>query len=438
MLALYCDVEHVVRPGDRTSVHVSTTASTFRLELYPLGGSEPVWSGPALTGKLVPAGDPTRDWQWPDHPIDIPADLPGGVYLVVGLELDGSTGYEPSLVGYDATALLAITPERPASTALYKLPMRTYLAYNPAGGASLYVNRQWRDGACVAGVRRPGAGIGGPTAEPVDIYAPGNPRQTFWHWDEPFLSWASERGYALDVVFDTALDDEPELLGRYGTLVTAGHDEYWTAECRERTEEFVAGGGNVLVFGGNTCWWRTEVRDGELRVAKDEANPVVGDLWWRTDRPEASLIGLSFRHGGASWLAGRPPTSYEFRPDGDALLDGVDLAAFAELTDLAGYEVDGHAYEPRRPWQPTGVEDVPDGLVVLAYAPLADAPPAHWYSDPREPHLRSPRCATIAYHRHGDALIFNGGTTDWPRHLHHPAVDRLTRNVLDAAGVHGV
>ncbi|MDX3762438.1 MULTISPECIES: N,N-dimethylformamidase beta subunit family domain-containing protein [Streptomyces] len=256
---------------------------------------------------------------------------------------------------------------------------------------------------------------------------------TFWHWDEPFLSWASERGYALDVVFDTALDDEPELLGRYGTLVTAGHDEYWTAECRERTEEFVAGGGNVLVFGGNTCWWRTEVRDSELRVAKDEANPVVGDLWWRTDRPEASLIGLSFRHGGASWLAGRPPTSYEFRPDGDALLDGVDLAAFAELTDLAGYEVDGHAYEPGRPWQPTGVEDVPDGLVVLAYAPLADAPPAHWYSDPREPHLQSPRCATIAYHRHGDALIFNGGTTDWPRHLDHPAVDRLTRNVLDAA-----
>ena len=172
MLALYCDVEHVVRPGDRTSVHVSTTASTFRLQLYSLGGSEPVWSGPTLTGKLVPAGDPTRDWQWPDHPIDIPADLPGGVYLVVGLELDGSTGYEPSLVGYDATALLAITPERPASTALYKLPMRTYLAYNPAGGASLYVNRQWRDGARVAGVRRPGAGIGGPTAEPVDIYAP--------------------------------------------------------------------------------------------------------------------------------------------------------------------------------------------------------------------------------------------------------------------------
>ncbi|MFF4139397.1 N,N-dimethylformamidase beta subunit family domain-containing protein [Streptomyces mirabilis] len=245
-------------------------------------------------------------------------------------------------------------------------------------------------------------------------------------------------GYALDVVFDTALDDEPELLGRYGTLVTAGHDEHWTAECRERTEEFVAGGGNVLVFAGNTCWWRTEVRDSELRVAKDGANPVVGDLWWRTDRPEASLIGLSFRHGGASWLAGRPPRSYEFRPDGDALLDGVDLAAFAELTDLAGYEVDGHAYEPGRPWQPAGVEDVPDGLVVLAYAPLADEPPAHWYSDPREPHLQSPRCATIAYHRHGDALIFNGVTTDWPRHLDHPAVDRLTRNVLDAAGVHGV
>ena len=73
--------------------------------------------------------------------------------------------------------------------------------------------------------------------------------------------------------------------------------------------------------------------------------------------------------------------------------------------------------------------------MVLAYAPLIDASPMSWECVPREEHITSPRCATIAYHRRGEALVFNAGTTDWPRHLDHPAVDRLTRNVLDAVEV---
>jgi len=439
MLALYCDVERVVRPGDRLPVYVSTTASTFRLELYPVfGGHEPVWRSAALAGSLVPAGDPTCDWGWPGYDIEVPADVPGGVYLVVGLELDGVVGSEPSLVGYDGTALLAVSPARPTSTALYKLPMRTYLAYNAAGGTSLYANRVWRDGVCVTAVRRPGAGTGGPTAEPVDIYAPGQARQTFWHWDAPFLAWAARHGYPLDVVFDTALDDEPDLLGRYRSLVTAGHDEYWTPACRDYTQRFVDGGGNLAVFGANTCWWRTELRDGELRVGKDVANPGGGDLWWRTDRPEAPLLGLSYRHGGGSWLAARPPSRYEFRPDGDELLAGVDVDALSRLSTLAGYEVDGHAYRPGRPWQASGADGAPTDLVVLGYAPLLDAAPMSWDREPREPHIDSPQCATIAYHRRGDSLVFNAGTTDWPRYLDHPAVDRFTHNVLRAIGVPSV
>ncbi|MDJ0374380.1 hypothetical protein QMK19_33315 [Streptomyces sp. H10-C2] len=73
-----------------------------------------------------------------------------------------------------------------------------------------------------------------------------------------------------------------------------------------------------------------------------------------------------------------------------------------------------------------------------ATSAVACTPPARWYPGPREPQLRSPRCATIAYHRRGQALVFNAGTTDWPRHLDHPAVDRLTRSVLDAAAVRRV
>ncbi|HEU4426847.1 MAG TPA: N,N-dimethylformamidase beta subunit family domain-containing protein [Pilimelia sp.] len=436
VLALYCDMERVVRPGDRAPVYVSTTARTFRLELYRLGGQpRPVWRGGELPGEPVPAGDPTRDWGWPAYEIEVPADLPGGVYLVVGVELNGPPRPEPSLVGFDGTALLAVTPHRPGSTALYKLPMRTFLAYNAAGGSSLYANAVWRDGACVVGVGRPGTGAGGPTAEPADVYAPGWARQTFWHWDAPFLSWAGRAGYALDVVFDTALDTEPELLSRYGALVTAGHDEYWTAACLELTRDFVTAGGSLAVFGGNTCWWRAEVAGGELRVAKDVNHPGTGDLWWHRGRADSALVGLSYRHGGGSWSAARPASRYRFRLDGDKLLAGVDVDAFAMLPTLAGYEADGHAYEPGRPWRSTGRDGAPSDLVVLAYAPLTDEPPLVWQRESREPDVESPQCATIAYYRRDGSLVFNAGTTDWSRHLDHPGVDRLTRNVLDAIGV---
>jgi hypothetical protein len=439
MLALYCDVEAVVRPGDQISVHVSTTSSTFRLELYPaVGGSTPAWRSEAFPGALLPAGDPTRDWNWPGYLMDVPTDLPGGVYLVVGVELGNTVGADPSLIGYDGTALLAVTATRPTSTALYKLPMRTYQAYNPAGGASLYVNGVWREGSCVVTLRRPGAGTGGPTAEPVDIYAPGQPRQTFWRWDAPFLSWAARTGYQLDVVFDTALDGEPALLDAYRALVTAGHDEYWTPACYELTHRFVEAGGGLAVFGANTCWWRAEVVDTELRVAKDRHNPSGGDLWWRIGGLDSALLGLSYRHGGGSWLAARPESRYQFRPDGDPLLYGVDLETLTRLSTLAGYEVDGHAFRPNQPWQALNGDGTPADLVVLAYAPLVDQPPAAWAREPREEGLDSPRCAAMAYRRPAGSLVFSAGTTDWPCHLDNPAVDRLTRNVLDAVRVTNV
>src|SRR5205814_1744267 len=156
---------------------------------------------------------------------------------------------------------------------------------------------------------------------------------------------------------------------RYRALVTAGHDEYWTADCRLSTQDFVDSGGSLAVFGGNTCWWRTEVSGGELRVAKDTVNPGRGDVWWQSDRPESALIGLSYRHGGGCWLPTRPASRYEFRPGGDELLAGVDTEALSAPSTLAGYEADGHAYEPGRPWHPDRhLDGGPKELVVLAYA----------------------------------------------------------------------
>jgi len=435
VLALYCDVEQVVRPGDLVLAHVSTTAARFRLELHRFGVPGSVaWRSEQFEGRLTPACRADDDWRWPGYPVQIPPQ--SGLYILVGVGFgDGPEPTAPHLIGYDGTALLTVVPDRPRAAALYKLPMRTYHAYNPAGGASLYIDPRHSGGTAAVSLRRPGAGTGGPSAEAADVYGFGSVRQTFWHWDAPFLTWARQAGYDFDVAFDTQLDREPELLASYQVLVTAGHDEYWTAAGRRIVADHVDAGGSLTVFGANTCWWQATVADGVMRVGKDPANLLTGPaLWWRAGQPENELLGLSYRNGGGWWAGARPELRYHIdRPD-DPLLAGVDLAELEALTHLAGYEVDGHAYPPGSPGSVGRLDGAPPGFRVLAHAEIRDEPYASWDRPAREPGSNTPPVATIGYYRRGPALVFNAGTTDWARHLGCAPVDRLTRNVLDRVG----
>lgn len=432
MLALYLDPERVVYPGEAVPLHVSTTAETFQIEIYRIGDcARPVaWSG-TLPGALCPPGGPADDWEWPAHQVLAP-DQPG-LYLLVGVETGRDAGrHVPGLIGFDGTALLCVAAVGGRAALTYKLPVRTYQAYNPAGGGSLYVNQVWRDGYAEVSIRRPGGGVGGPTAEPADVYRPSSPRQTFWHWDAPFLAWAQRVGYGLDVVLDTQLDHAPELLDGVRAVVTAGHDEYWSDTGRRVIEDFVDRGGSLAVLGGNTCWWRADVMDGRMRVAKDRADTSTGPgLWWRQGRPENALLGLSYRNGGGWWGAARPATCYRTLRPNDPLWNGVDRAAFSRLEALAGYEVDGYAHVGD-PAYPDGSDGAPDGLTILAYAPLSRQGPTGWDTETREPGNDASALAALAYYRRGRSLVVNAGTVDWPLHLHEPPIDRLTRNILDA------
>jgi hypothetical protein len=425
-----------VAPGAQARIQVSTTARTFGLQLIRLTAAGPrlVWRSPPCQGERVAAGAGDADWDWPGYALSVPESAVAGVHLVAAVELETyGRAHAPDLIGLDGSCLLTVLPPRPAAPLLYKLPTQTYHAYNPTGGTSLYVNHSWTDQGCVVSLRRPGCGTGGLSAEQVDVYAPGNPRQSFWHWDWPFLSWLERAGIAVDVVPDTYLDAAPELLSSYRAVVTAGHDEYWTMAQRAALEDFVGGGGSYAVFGANTCWWRCDLTDSLMRVRKDpDALGTGRDLWWR-QQPENSLLALSYRNGAGWWGGMRPDTRYcVARPD-DPLLAGADLQALAALGSLAGYECDGYSY--------SAAIDVPDGrdgcpaeFTVLAHTELGTGhwPGSGWHYEEREQAGDAPRVGAIGYVRRGRSLVFNAGTADWAMHLAAPAVDRITRNVLAA------
>jgi hypothetical protein len=74
---------------------------------------------------------------------------------------------------------------------LYKLPLATYHAYNCTGGGCFYFepSRSLDPPGSRVTLHRPGGGIGGETHGAIDHYDAASARQTFAHWDAPFIRW---------------------------------------------------------------------------------------------------------------------------------------------------------------------------------------------------------------------------------------------------------
>src|SRR5207249_1659914 len=146
-----------------------------------------------------------------------------------------------------------------------------------------------RQPLCPPGYRvtthRPGGGTGGGIlTEPPDYYDPSSsPRQTFTHWDPPFIAWVESHGYRVDYCTDLDLHEDPSLLAPYRLLLSVGHDEYWSDAMRAHAEQFVANGGNLAFFSGNICWWRIHYTDNDTAFTCDK--PAGADQWWHV-KPE--------------------------------------------------------------------------------------------------------------------------------------------------------
>ncbi len=64
-----------------------------------------------------------------------------------------------------------------------------------------------------------------------DVYARDSRRQVFAHWDAPFVAWLEQRGYEVSYCTDFDLHYDETLLADDALVLSAGHDEYWSARC---------------------------------------------------------------------------------------------------------------------------------------------------------------------------------------------------------------
>jgi len=412
--------EPSVEAGGELLLHVATDASSYRVRLERWDERAlPVLEAGPFDGENAPPGAPDVPWAWPSIALALPPDLAPGAYVARFLTDGGSGGRgAPRDDTPDArwgTALFVVrAPSR--ARVLVNLPLFTYHAYNVA---HVDGTRGFDDGACLySGERavtllRPGGGTGGHPWDEVnpDVYDRTTPRQTFAHWDLNGLHWFARERIPVDVCTDLDLHRGTVDLERYAVLCSFGHDEYWTREKRARIERWVDGGGNLAVFGGNTCWFRVTYDDATRSIARDGR--------WSDDEPEDALTGLSFRRGGGKWIGPRPASGYRIERAAHPLLrdahvrDGELVGAGAALI---GYEFDG--VDP---------EHAPRDVVVLGRASLDG-----WNVADGSGTLAPGGHAAMVTFARGRGTVFNAGTTDWSRALAwgDANVKAITRSVV--------
>lgn len=435
-----------VLPGERLVLHVATDSARFRVNFLRWAeGFVPMRLSEWLPGERANPRGAGDDWDWPAYAFDVPPDWPSGAYIAHLEEPEG----KPLALAMDSAASLFVVRGRAKGGLLYKLPLATYHAYNCTGGGCFYdaPPRSLKPPGARVSLQRPGGGIGGLSWGAPDFYDTSSPRQTFAHWDARFLRWLHRNGYAPDCCTDLDIASDPELLWRYRLLVSAGHDEYWTASARDAVEDFTERGGNVAFFAANVCWWRVHlVNDGKAMVCHQGGPHGAFDAWWPRSgaaRPEDALSGASYRHGGGWWDGPRETRGYVVLQPSHWAFDRTGLAK-GELIGrdtwppLAGYECDGVPLDTfgsngaaLSAWRDE--DGTPDSYQLLAACPLD----ARWQELPpraRYPAREGEHNAAMGVFTRGGGTVFSAGTTDWAQVLdgaHDPMVDRITRNVLD-------
>jgi hypothetical protein len=387
-----------VQRGTPLTLHVSTQASRFEVELFRFG-----WYG-GLGARRLLGPVPCRGGRQAEAPMDGATGLvdcawapsividtrepggepwPSGVYLA-RLTAAGS--------GAQSYAIFTVRDDTRRPDLLVQQSVTTWQAYNPWGGRSLY--RWGSEGgvrACKVSFNRPyaanpqnvAAASGMGAGEFLTNLQPHPQRYGFWNagWECNLVRWLEREG--CDVGYATNLDTHAAP-PHCKAWISSGHDEYWSAAMRDHVEAARDGGVNLAFLSANTAYWQIELEArGRVMVCHKKSRKGTG-RWRDAGRPEEALLGVMY--------AGDPVDGDLVVADAShALFEGSGLADGDRLSGLLGYEVDAI--------QGCG----PPGVKVLCASP--------WRAEGERPaagtsHMTLHRAA-------GGALVFAAGTMQW-------------------------
>lgn len=511
-----------VVPGEQIAFHISSDIPRYSIEIARIGADrQVVWLKQNLTGQSYPAAEnaSTHGCNWPAAlKLTVAGDWPSGYYSAVmrGKSTGGSTvsGEMSFLVrscrpGHDARILL-------------QRATNTDNAYNSWGGCTLYNGpngpaRQvsfdrpfagfWQNGphffdidadcgqsldqrnfslqlqdafaqhgiplppVCTIYVEKPGRlwYLFMPSvtyaikrhADHLGVYDGFSEWANCWsRWELPFVAWAERAGYKIDYAANSDLEFHPEILNGYRLVLSVGHDEYWSYPMRDHLEAYVADGGNVAFFSGNTMWWQVRLENAGRTIVcykdyrQDPFYPSGNQRLLSTltchrliNHPENRLTGVSFAYGGYHDFFdchNDGPWSYTVDRPSHWVFQNTGLKRNDQLgarDKIVGYECDGCDFEMRDGLPvPTGRDGTPENFEILATAPAklpnADSSldmvqEALYGTDTDKRHCPTGAAVLGTYQRGG--TVFTTGCTNWSYGLRggDEAVMQITRNILD-------
>jgi len=417
-------------PGETIDFHLSSSAKSLSATIQRIGANEvTVWSKADIPVAAQPIPDKasSHGCGWPrTFQLTVPDDWNSGYYQVIFKGNDGKSNGRLFFI------LRAKHPGKKTKI-LLQLSTNTYNAYTNWGGHSLYSYHD-RDG--LQGHR-------------VSFDRPLSSQ--FANWELPFVRWAETNGYTLDYAANSDLEHRPEILGQYRLVLSVGHDEYWSSPMRDHLEKFIAEGGNVAFFSGNTCCWQVRSEDDGRALTCWKQTPNLDPLFRNGDpkllstawshhlvqRPENQLTGVGFLWGGYHRSHGQfmdgPGSFQTHRPD-HWVFAGTKLKRddrFGGKETIVGYECDGceMKWDNGLPF-PTHSDGTPESFTILATCSARWATgDSLWYD--RFPKDRVGAAVLGVYQQGG--TVFTAGTTDWAHGLRggDPVVQRITKNLLD-------
>jgi len=391
-LFAYADVSSA-HDGDTVHVMVSSNEQrtvswvVYRLGWYSRARARQVAAGgPMQIGPQEPCPiDPDTgmvrcSWK-PTFAIPVTPNFVSGLFAIKLVRDDGFVRFVP----------LVVTDDRPVSL-LVQAGINTYAAYNLWGGASLYTDTTGtisRGRAVKVSFDRPYDGDRG--------------LGLMLHWDAPFAAFVERFGY--DVSYTTNMDVSLRGLGhitRAGAFISAGHDEYWSAQQRDALDNALASRVPLIFLGGNIAYWKVRYEDvrGEANARvvvcyrDPQIDPVQDDVTTRfrdapVSSPENGLLGVMYESLVTTtfpWVVS----------DGSLwLYDGTGLTAGDAIPLLIGFEYDRSFSNGA----------APANLEILSRSPLVTT-----YGLPSW-------AESGAYRSNSGALVFSAGTLLWTRAL---------------------
>jgi N,N-dimethylformamidase beta subunit-like protein len=378
------------------------------------------------------------------YTLSVPGTWPSGAY----------TAYVTNADTASADILFVVLSSNPGlNQILIELPVNTDQAYNETGGLSLYtiVNNHF--------------------ATPIVSFDRPTPVDTFTSVVLPFIRWLVYRGINVDYCTSVDLHSNARILDPYQVLVSVGHDEYWSKEMRDSVEAFIANGGNVAFFSGNTCWWQVRYGTGNRTLLcyrppdpPGYDDPIAGSdpsrvttNWYLApvSRPEDSMWGVDSQwNRGAGWWGCdgciTPPSNPGYSVaypthwvyGGTGLVAGNQFGGNASPAVAAlGYEASGAPFtaDPTTgaPILNLSTTPSPGDTTPVSFIPLATADLSNWGSctcTGTSSRDGQPGHPTLGLY-HANGTVFTASTVGWAKGLTMSAggtapIDIITLNVL--------